>query len=252
MKGHQHIPCQNCGTKTIGKYCHRCAQSASTTRLDLKHFIQHDIVHGVFHFETGLLFTLKEILIRPGQVAIDYIQGKRKKYYNFFYLTLIIIGVILFVKGIYKQLPAEEVIAVSDEYEDGVKLAQKNLKLVFLAFIPLLVLCSKIVYKKLQFNLAEHSIIAVVNVIYFLLIVLFANILYLVARIFSFELGNINTYMVYIGILNFARVYYQSFKQFFKNKNTAVMRGLLTVMLFTTFLFLSLMLWFFILKQLHK
>ena len=88
--------CKNCGENTIGKgkYCHGCGQKSRTHRLTFKHFIEHDIIHGVLHLDRGLPLTLKEIFTRPGGVAMDYIEGKRKKYYNFFYLLLLIIGVV--------------------------------------------------------------------------------------------------------------------------------------------------------------
>ena len=43
----------------------------------MKHFVMHDLLHGVWHLEKGILFTLKETIIRPGQAALDYIKGKR-------------------------------------------------------------------------------------------------------------------------------------------------------------------------------
>jgi hypothetical protein len=57
----------------------------------------HDLLHGVFHIERGILFTLKQVVIRPGYSARDYISGKRVSYYNIFYLMVIILGVILFL-----------------------------------------------------------------------------------------------------------------------------------------------------------
>ncbi|MBD1429705.1 DUF3667 domain-containing protein [Sphingobacterium litopenaei] len=87
--------CLNCHKEIHGKYCSHCGQSADTHRLSLSHFIAHDVVHGVFHLDKGLLFTIKQVLTRPGYAAMDYIAGKRKSYYNFFYL-IFIIGRVLF------------------------------------------------------------------------------------------------------------------------------------------------------------
>ncbi|WP_071840008.1 DUF3667 domain-containing protein [Sediminibacterium salmoneum] len=76
--------CLNCESQTIGKYCHNCGQKTDTKRLDFIHFISHDLIHGVFHFDKGLPLTVKELIVRPGKVARNYIQGKRISYYNFF------------------------------------------------------------------------------------------------------------------------------------------------------------------------
>src|SRR5690606_2344353 len=71
---------------------------ADTHRITFKNFIFHDVLHGTFHIERGILFTTKQALIRPGKAALDYISGKRRRYYNVFYLILITIGLIIFLR----------------------------------------------------------------------------------------------------------------------------------------------------------
>lgn len=78
----------NCSEPVSKKFCPNCGQKTDTHRITFKHFILHDILHGVWHFERGILFTLKEAIIRPGNAALDYISGKRVRYYNVFYLIL--------------------------------------------------------------------------------------------------------------------------------------------------------------------
>ncbi len=82
--------CLNCGYPTRDKFCAHCAQSTHTKRLNFRHFIMHDIVHGVMHMNKGFPKTLENILGNPGRVAWNYILGKRNRYYNFFYMLLII------------------------------------------------------------------------------------------------------------------------------------------------------------------
>lgn len=74
-------------------FCPSCGQKTDTHRIVLKHFIFHDLIHGVWHLEKVIVFTLKETILRPGQAALDYISGKRIKYYNVFYLSLLVIAV---------------------------------------------------------------------------------------------------------------------------------------------------------------
>ncbi|RYD58971.1 MAG: DUF3667 domain-containing protein [Sphingobacteriales bacterium] len=92
MEGHHHA-CLNCGAVLISKYCHECGQKSDTHRITMSHLVKHDLVHGLWHFDKGLLYTLKESFLRPGHMAMDYISGKRIKYYNVFYLILIVIGI---------------------------------------------------------------------------------------------------------------------------------------------------------------
>jgi len=57
--------CSNCNDALTGKYCSNCGQPVKVKRID-GHYIVHEIEH-VLHFERGILFTIKELLIRPGQ-----------------------------------------------------------------------------------------------------------------------------------------------------------------------------------------
>jgi hypothetical protein len=59
------------------------------------------MLHGVWHLEKGILFTLKEIFVRPGQAALDYIHGKRIRYYNVFYLSILLIGLNILLSHFY-------------------------------------------------------------------------------------------------------------------------------------------------------
>lgn len=69
--------CKNCGSELTGKYCSGCGQPAIAKRID-GHYIIHEIQH-VLHFEKGILFTVKELLVRPGQNVRKFIAEDRSK-----------------------------------------------------------------------------------------------------------------------------------------------------------------------------
>ena len=96
MSAQQHN-CLNCGHILIGKFCSNCGQKSDIHRITLKHFITHDLIHGVWHLEKGIYFTIKESIFRTGKAATDYISGKRIIYYNVFYLSLLMLGLNLLV-----------------------------------------------------------------------------------------------------------------------------------------------------------
>lgn len=217
--------CINCETKTIGKYCHNCKQKTDTKRLGVAHFIQEDIIHGALHFDKGLLFTLKEILLRPAVVAQNYIQGKRARYYNFFYLSLILIGFTILLKPL-KESPIPT--SNNPNYLESMQFAAKNIKFILLSFIPFFALSSRIVYRKVRYNFAEHAIIASICVVYFLLYNLASDVMTIVGlkKVFDPILTLlINFVVVYI--------YYQTFKEFYQNrKYINFINALLTLALF--------------------
>lgn len=153
--------CLNCDNELQAKYCCHCGQKADTHRITPKHFLTHDLLHGVFHIDKGILFTIKEALTRPGKAATDYIKGKRISYYNIFYLTLVVIGLNILVANLYSKYVSSEIILKGEK--DGEKFIQfleANAKYIILAFIPLFALNAMLIFKRPKFNFAEHHIIS--------------------------------------------------------------------------------------------
>lgn len=176
--------CLNCGKVVSDKFCSGCGQKADTHRINFKNFIFHDVLHSTFHIDKGILFTAKQALTRPGKAALDYIAGKRKPFYNVFYLILITIGLMLFTRHIGDSLNnQDETITQSKEYinEASRKIDelfdQKNKIIIFL-FIPFAALNSFILFKRKKLNLSEHAIIAGMILLGILLIATFSNILF--------------------------------------------------------------------------
>jgi hypothetical protein len=77
--GHTHeTACLNCGTPLIGSHCHSCGQTAHIHRTLGAFF--HDLLHGVFHFEGKVWRTLPMLVLRPGKLTREYIDGRRASY----------------------------------------------------------------------------------------------------------------------------------------------------------------------------
>jgi hypothetical protein len=69
--------CKNCNNEINNNYCPNCGQPAHLKRID-GHYIQHEIEH-VLHFDKGILYTVKELFVRPGQNIKEYISENRNK-----------------------------------------------------------------------------------------------------------------------------------------------------------------------------
>jgi len=69
--------CSNCNNELTGKYCSNCGQAVTVKRID-GHYIVHEIEH-VLHFERGILYTIRELLIRPGQNIRNFIDKNRSR-----------------------------------------------------------------------------------------------------------------------------------------------------------------------------
>lgn len=183
--------CLNCETKLTDQFCSRCGQKADTHRITLKNFIFHDLLHGTFHIEKGILFTAKEALLRPGKAALDYIAGKRKRYYNVFYLTLITFGLIVFFLHFYDVLDPEAVVPEKQYLNEASRkmdeiFSQKSKIIVFL-FVPLAALNGLLFFRRKQLNLSEHCIIAGMILLGMLLFSLLGNLFFYLELIVPFH-----------------------------------------------------------------
>lgn len=176
--------CLNCGEKVTNKFCAVCGQKTDTHRITFKNFIFHDILHGTFHIEKGILFTAKQALLRPGKAALDYIAGKRISYYNVFYLILIVTGLLLFARHYYAQLEAdiENVVETKKFINEASRkfdvLISEKSKLIIFLFVPFGALNSFLLFRRKKLNLSEHAILSGMLLLGILLISLFAHILF--------------------------------------------------------------------------
>lgn len=71
--------CINCGRAVAGsdqKFCPACGQPTPVHRIDW-HFLGHELEHSVLHMDRGILYTLKQLMLRPGRLIRDYIEGRR-------------------------------------------------------------------------------------------------------------------------------------------------------------------------------
>ena len=69
--------CKNCTHKIHGNFCSHCGHAVKLKRID-SHFIVHEIEH-VLHFEKGFLFTMRELLFRPGMAVKEYVSENRSR-----------------------------------------------------------------------------------------------------------------------------------------------------------------------------
>ncbi|NUY82473.1 DUF3667 domain-containing protein [Flavobacterium sp. MAH-1] len=187
--------CLNCEKELTDEYCSGCGQKADTHRISFKNFIFHDVLHGTFHFERGMLFTAKQALTRPGQAALDYISGKRKRYYNVFLLVLVTFGLIVFLRhyfeGLYVSLGGKPDVYNDDSASAKINevIAQKS-KLIIFLFVPLSALNSFILFRRKKLNLSEHFIIAGMILLGMLLLSVFGNTVFYLTLIVKSDFFN--------------------------------------------------------------
>ncbi|MDR0230416.1 MAG: DUF3667 domain-containing protein [Flavobacteriaceae bacterium] len=69
--------CTTCQTEVTTPYCPTCGQAPILKRID-SHYLIHEIGH-VLHFEKGIFYTIKELLIKPGNTVRKFIVEDRSR-----------------------------------------------------------------------------------------------------------------------------------------------------------------------------
>ena len=147
------IVCKNCGRVFDGNYCNNCGQSAKTRRLNWR-FIVENFEHEILHFDHGIVFTIKEIFLRPGTTIKKFLEGKRKKYSH--PLTYIaVISVIYFIlRSVFvKYTPPADTSDAQSIITDFIY--HYYPKIVVVVFIPLAALFTGIFYPGNPYNFVE-------------------------------------------------------------------------------------------------
>tara|TARA_B110000259_G_C13918477_1_gene363840 strand:- start:398 stop:787 length:390 start_codon:yes stop_codon:yes gene_type:complete len=106
--------CQNCNEIIKGNFCANCGQKTSVHRYSFKHFIEHDLINGIWNVDNGVFFTIKELFTRPGHSIREFINGKRVKYFSVVTLLLIILAISHFVSE-YSQVKLSDLMPESSK-----------------------------------------------------------------------------------------------------------------------------------------
>ena len=91
--------CLNCGTELQGQYCGHCGQRASSRLISLWE-LTRDAFGDLFELDSRLWRTLVPLLIRPGRLTRDYLEGRRARYMPPFRMYLVL-SVVFFVVAFF-------------------------------------------------------------------------------------------------------------------------------------------------------
>ncbi|MFC5625670.1 DUF3667 domain-containing protein [Algoriphagus winogradskyi] len=69
--------CKKCETKLSGSYCFYCGAPVELKRIDRKYVFNE--IGSVLNFDKGILYTVKELLLRPGKTVQEFILEDRNR-----------------------------------------------------------------------------------------------------------------------------------------------------------------------------
>ena len=73
--------CLNCGATVIGRYCHVCGQENIVPRESFGGLVLH-FFYDITHFDGKFFQSLRDLLIKPGFLSREYINGRRASHLN--------------------------------------------------------------------------------------------------------------------------------------------------------------------------
>lgn len=91
--------CINCGRAVAGsdqKFCPACGQPTPVRRIDWR-FMAHELEHSVLSMDRGVLYSLKELMLRPGRLMRDYLEGRRAKQAKPLLLIMVTAAAVVFL-----------------------------------------------------------------------------------------------------------------------------------------------------------
>jgi hypothetical protein len=87
--------CLNCGTTLGGQYCGNCGQRAASRLISVWELLR-DAFGDLLELDSRLWRTLIPLVIRPGQLTRDYLEGRRARYMPPFRMYLVL-SIVLFL-----------------------------------------------------------------------------------------------------------------------------------------------------------
>jgi len=150
------VTCANCdaGLANGQKYCGECGQRTTPLRLTTGQML-HDFVHVLTHIDHSILTLIKSLIIRPGRVSREYVDGKRKKHFGPLAFLLITVGLtsfLLAITGVKFFTPVGE--------NNAAEFLQRHINLVILLQMPLLAAACTLLFWDEKLHYAEHLVLS--------------------------------------------------------------------------------------------
>jgi uncharacterized OB-fold protein len=149
--------CLNChaALAPAQRFCSECGQATATRRLTV-HDIGHALVHVFTHADHSVFSLVRDLATRPGKVAREYVEGKRKKYFNPFTFAVVVVGVASLVLAATRFVDFNRGVPTNPV----TSFLQNHINLVILMQLPLLAMFGKLMFRRDKLFFAEHLVLA--------------------------------------------------------------------------------------------
>ncbi|MEP7198061.1 MAG: DUF3667 domain-containing protein [Saprospiraceae bacterium] len=90
--------CDNCAASILpeSNFCPQCGQENHNPNQSIGHLLL-EMMESLFHFDTKIFVTLKNLIIYPGKMTLDFIENRRAKYVPPFRLYIFVSAIFFLV-----------------------------------------------------------------------------------------------------------------------------------------------------------
>lgn len=152
--------CKSCNQSSEGRYCSRCGQQLQTKRITFLGLL-HDVFHLFTHMDRGILLTLKMLIVSPGLMQRQYIEGDRSRHqkpFAMFFISATVFALLLYWINV----------ALINYYDAGdVKEAlffNKYMVMLLIGSIPFYTLLTYLFFISSRYNIAEIGVLVLYTV----------------------------------------------------------------------------------------
>jgi Protein of unknown function (DUF3667) len=148
-------PCKNCDAALVHgqRYCAICGQKSPAPRLTLREILS-DFIHAVAHVDRSAMSLILQLLVRPGTVALEYVCGKRKRYFGpfaFLVVTVAFTSAVIAISG-FQAVTTNSPNRIAD-------FLQHHVNWLFFVEVPMLAVACRLIGIRERFNYAEYLVL---------------------------------------------------------------------------------------------
>ena len=148
--------CLNCETAIAAseRYCSHCGQRTDTARLSFGD-IARDLLQRFVNVERGPLAFAWALVTRPGRVAREYVDGKRRRYYGPFATLVVLVG----LTALAVNVSGYRILAHDGLASGPTDLLERHFNLLLLVQLPLLGVVCAVLFRRAHLTLPEHMVL---------------------------------------------------------------------------------------------
>src|SRR6476660_10177051 len=150
------MECLNCGkefTRT-DNYCRSCGQVTTVSRLQTNHIL-HNFAHAFTHTDKGFFYLIPQLLVKPGIIAREYNEGKRKSYFSPFTFMILIVAINTFLVATFSLMSPE----LTKRKNPIDNFLNQHFNIIIFMALPIMAFFTNILFREKHINFAESMVI---------------------------------------------------------------------------------------------